>query len=214
MNGIEHYGAFVAACILLNLTPGADTLYILTRSVAQGRRAGLWSALGISAGCLVHTTLAALGLSLLLAASAWAFTAVKVAGAAYLIGLGAMALFGRHRALVPEGEPFPLPNPVKLLAHGLVTNVLNPKVALFFLAFLPQFIDPSRGGPWSFGLLGLTFFATGTLWCLILVFASSALTATLRRPRVGPWLNRGSGLVFVGMGLAVLFSHAPPEPSR
>lgn len=205
MAGIDHYGAFVAACILMNLTPGADTLYILTRSVAQGRRAGLWSALGICAGCLVHTSLAALGLSLLLAASAWAFTAVKVAGGAYLLWLGFTALFGRRQAFAVDGTPAAPESRTKLFVQGLATNVLNPKVALFFLAFLPPFVNPVTGGPVSFLLLGLTFFTTGTVYCLALVALSSGFTGFLRR-RAGAanLLNRGSGAVFVGMGTFVL----------
>jgi len=208
MFGIEHYGAFVVACVVMNLTPGADTLYILTRSVAQGRRAGLWSALGISAGCLVHTALAALGLSLVLATSAWAFTLVKVVGGAYLIWLGVTALFGKRQAFdLGQAEPAPAR---KLFFQGLATNVLNPKVALFFLAFLPPFVDPATGGPLSFVVLGLTFVTTGTLYCLGLVAVSSGFTAFLRRrPRATVFLNRGSGLVFVGLGGAVLVGERP-----
>jgi len=202
--GIEHYPAFVAACLLMNLAPGADTLYILTRSVAQGRRAGLWSALGISAGCLVHTTLAALGLSLLLAASAWAFTAVKIAGAAYLVWLGVTALIGKRQPL--SGSAPPGQSARVLFLQGLATNVLNPKVALFFLAFLPPFVDPATGGPVSFLLLGLTFFTTGSVYSLALVAVSAGFSAFLRRrPGAAAWMNRGSGLVFLGLGAAVLF---------
>lgn len=206
--GIEHYGAFVVACVVMNLTPGADTLYILARSVAQGRRAGLWSALGISAGCLVHTTLAALGLSLVLATSAWAFTAVKVVGGAYLIWLGITALFGKRRAF-ELGEASAAPART-LFLQGLATNVLNPKVALFFLAFLPPFVDSATGGPLSFLVLGLTFFTTGTIYCLALVALSSGFTAFLRRrPRAAGALNRGSGVVFLGLGAAVLVGERP-----
>ena len=208
--GIEHYPAFVAACILLNLTPGADTLYILTRSVTQGRRAGLWSAGGILAGCLVHTSLAALGLSLLLAASAWAFAAVKLAGAGYLVVLGLLTLFVKQTPFSAAGQALPREKAPKLFVQGLATNVLNPKVALFFLAFLPPFVNPATGGPLSFAALGLTFIATGTVYCLLLVLSSTALTRTLReRPRVGPWLNRGSGIVYLGMGTAVFLAERP-----
>lgn len=209
MAGIEHYGAFVAACVLMNLTPGADTLYILTKSVAQGRRAGLWSALGICAGCLVHTTLAALGLSLILASSAWAFLAVKIAGGVYLLWLGVTALFGKRRAFAVDGRPVRPESRRRLFLQGLATNVLNPKVALFFLAFLPPFVNPASGGPLSFLLLGLTFFTTGTIYCLVLVAVSSGFTAFLRR-RAGAAhaLNRGAGAVFVGMGAFVLLGES------
>jgi len=205
MFGIEHYGAFVVACVVMNLTPGADTLYILTRSVAQGRRSGLWSALGISAGCLVHTTLAALGLSLLLATSAWAFTAIKVVGGGYLLWLGVTALFGRRRSFAIDGTPKVPDGASRLFLQGLATNVLNPKVVLFFLAFLPPFVNPATGGPLSFLVLGLTFFTTGTVYCLGLVLASSGFTGFLRRrPGAATWLNRGSGAVFIALGAMVL----------
>src|ERR1700736_733039 len=140
MFGIHDFALFVTTGILLNLTPGPDTLYILGRSVAHGRRAGVASALGISVGSIFHTGAAALGLSAFLATSAWAFTAVKLAGAAYLIFLGV-------RALVQRGQNVSVPAEFKAntvpaaFRQGILTNILNPKVALFFLAFLPQFID-------------------------------------------------------------------------
>jgi threonine/homoserine/homoserine lactone efflux protein len=137
MFGIHDFGAFLAAGILLNLTPGPDTFYILGRSIAQGRRAGIASVLGISSGALIHTLAAALGLSVLLTASASAFLAVKLAGAAYLVYLGAKMFFGRKSATtLPTG--FSSSSFFTVYRQGLLTNVLNPKVALFFLAFMPQ----------------------------------------------------------------------------
>src|SRR6516162_2608024 len=141
MLGIHDYGLFVAAGILLNLTPGQDTLYILGSSIANGRRIGVASALGICSGCVVHTLAAALGLSAILASSATAFTVVKLAGAAYLIYLGIRALTARAHVLSPTGG-VASGSAITAFRQGVITNVLNPKVALFFLALLPQFIDP------------------------------------------------------------------------
>lgn len=201
----DQYLTFVAACVLLNLTPGSDTVYIVTRSVAWGRAAGLWSAAGIMTGCLVHTLLATLGLSAVLAASDLAFNALKLAGAAYLVWLGLRTLLRRAAPLGTQGPGGAAP-PRLLFLQGLATNVLNPKVALFFLALLPQFVDPGRAGPAAFALLGLTFVGTGSLWCLVLVAASARLTRGLReRPRTAAALTRGSGLVYLALGGLVLW---------
>jgi threonine/homoserine/homoserine lactone efflux protein len=207
MLGIHDYWLFVAAGVFLNLTPGQDTLYILGSSIAYGRRIGLASALGISAGCIVHTLAAALGLSAILATSATAFIAVKLAGAAYLIYLGIRALTTRadpisplqHAASIPTGLAF---------RRGVLTNVLNPKVALFFLALLPQFIDsdsPAKVG--AFLGLGLTFVATGTLWCLFLAVAASHIRGFfVEHPRALTHLGRASGTLFVFLGLRLAAS--------
>ncbi len=207
MFGIEHYTGFMLAGILLNLTPGADTLYILTRSIAQGRKAGMYSVLGISSGCLVHTSLAAFGLSVILGKSVLAFTLVQFAGAGYLMYLGV-------RAIVDKRNPFD--NRVidskhndyrTIYTQGVLTNVLNPKVALFFLSFLPQFIDPKNPyGPIPFMILGTTFLTTGTLWCFCLVFFASSITKVMRENHAGARiLQRMSGIVFLGLGLRLAF---------
>src|SRR5256714_5923379 len=140
MFGIHDFALFISTGILLNLAPGPDTLYILGRSIAHGRRAGVASALGISVGSIFHTCAAALGLSAFLATSAWAFTFVKLAGAAYLIFLGIRALFERQPELALPAH-FKQRGAAAAFRQGVLTNLLNPKVALFFLAFLPQFID-------------------------------------------------------------------------
>src|SRR4051794_15563720 len=174
MFGIHDFALFITTGILLNLTPGPDTLYILGRSIAHGRRAGVASALGISVGSIFHTGAAALGLSAILATSAWAFTFVKLAGAAYLIFLGVCALLEKQHELLLPGH-FKRRDATAAFRQGIVTNILNPKVALFFLAFLPQFIavnTPSKA--LAFILLGLTFVTTGTIWCLILAWFSGA----------------------------------------
>jgi len=202
MFGIHDFALFVATGILLNLTPGPDTLYILGRSIAHGRRAGIASALGISVGSIFHTGAAALGLSAFLATSAWAFTFVKLAGAAYLVFLGVRALLeGQDELSVPAH--FKQGGAAAAFRQGILTNILNPKVALFFLAFLPQFIDaaaPSKTV--AFLVLGLTFVTTGTIWCLILAWFSSAFSARLRQsPTVTAVLNRAVGSLFIFLGL-------------
>src|SRR6267378_8301637 len=142
MFGIHDFGLFLVAGILLNLTPGPDTVYILGRSVAQGREAGVASALGISLGSIFHTGAAALGLSAILATSALAFGTIKLIGGTYLIFLGIKMILDRRRELSLPSN-FRRRTNIAAFRQGVVTNILNPKVALFFLAFLPQFIDPS-----------------------------------------------------------------------
>ena len=206
MFGIHDYGLFVASAILLNIAPGQDTLYILGRSIGQGRRIGVYSALGVSAGTLVHTVAAALGLSAILAASATAFLVVKLAGAAYLVWLGLRALMAPALGMpVPAGSGGA--GAAKAFRQGLLTNVLNPKVALFFLAFLPQFVaSDSMAKTSAFLMLGLTFVTTGTIWVLILAAAAAQVRGLLAdRPRVQVWISRimGSLFVFLGLRLAV-----------
>jgi len=207
MLGIHDYWLFVVTGVLLNLAPGQDTLYILGSSIGYGRRIGLASALGICAGCMVHTLAAALGLSAILATSSTAFTAVKLAGAAYLVYLGI------HTLTAPAGAISLSARSASISAglafrRGVVTNVLNPKVALFFLALLPQFIDsnsPTKLG--AFLALGLTFIATGTIWCLSLAVAASRVRGFfIAYPRALTRLSRGSGVLFVFLGLRLAAS--------
>ena len=207
MLGIHDYWLFVAMGVLLNLTPGQDTLYILGSSIAYGRRVGLASALGISAGCIVHTLAAALGLSAILATSAAAFIAVKLAGAAYLIYLGIRAFTAREDVISPLPNASSTPTGLAF-RRGVLTNVLNPKVALFFLALLPQFIDsdsPTKVG--AFLVLGFTFVATGTVWCLFLAVAASHIRGFFgAHPRAFTHLSRASGALFVFLGLRLAAS--------
>ena len=202
MFGIHDFGLFLAAAILLNLTPGPDTIYILGRSIAQGREAGIASALGISLGSIFHTCAAALGLSAILATSAVAFGAIKLLGGAYLIFLGLKMFFGRSGQLSLPSN-FRRRTTWAAFQQGILTNVLNPKVALFFLAFLPQFIDPaSRTKVLAFLFLGLTFVTTGTIWCFILAWFASAFSNRLRtNETVARWLNRTAGALFVFLGM-------------
>lgn len=202
MFGIHDFGLFLAAGILLNLTPGPDTVYILGRSIAQGRDAGVASALGICVGSVFHTCAAALGLSAILATSALAFGAIKLFGGTYLIFLGIKMLLDRRKHLTLPSE-FRRRTITAAFRQGIFTNILNPKVALFFLAFLPQFIGPaSNAKVLAFITLGLTFVTTGTIWCLVLAWFASAFSVRLRtNETVGQWLNRAAGAFFVFLGL-------------
>lgn len=199
---------FLAASTLLVLTPGPDMLNVLIRALGQGRRAGLVTAAGVSAGILVHTAGAALGLAAVLAASASAFTLIKLLGAAYLIVTGLRAVFGRQERLELSGDTRTV-SMKSLFSKGFLINVLNPKVALFFLAFLPQFVSsPERTGPEMllFGLL----YALLTLICMSLIGwgAATARQAVLGRSWVAAVLQRGSGLLFLGFGVRLAVSEA------
>ena len=206
MPDIHHFALFLLAGLLLNLTPGADMLFIVSRSAARGARAGAVAALGVGAGCLVHVTAAAAGLSALIAASATAFAVVKWLGAAYLVWLGAGLLRARRAGAVPVAEGaarVPEQTLRAVFLQGMLTNVLNPKIVLFFLAFLPQFVDHAGGAQgWAFLLLGVVFDVNGTLFNLLVAWLAARTRARLGRAQaLGAWLRRATGLVFVGLGL-------------
>jgi len=207
MFGIHDFGLFLVAGILLNLTPGPDTVYILGRSIAHGREAGVASALGISLGSIFHTCAAALGLSAILATSAPAFGTIKLIGGAYLIFLGIKMILDRRKQLSLPST-FRRRTTTAAFRQGMLTNILNPKVALFFLAFLPQFIEPASSTKLvAFLILGLTFVTTGTIWCLVLAWFASAFSERLRKNEtVSQWLNRTAGAFFVFLGLRLAAS--------
>jgi threonine/homoserine/homoserine lactone efflux protein len=206
MLGTQHLALFVTSGILLNLTPGQDTLYIVGRSISQGRRAGMLSVLGILGGSAVHTCTAAFGLSAILATSAQAFIAVKLVGAAYLVYLGARLLLDRSRDLTP-GE-FGRESSWAIFRAGFVTNLLNPKVALFFMAFLPQFVDPAaESKAIAMLFLGAVFMFNGTMWCLFLAWGAAAMSRRLRERRFAAvMIRRATGALFVGLGVRLATS--------
>jgi len=197
---------FVGAALLLLVVPGPSVLYIVTQSVSHGRRAGIASVAGITTGTLVHIVAATVGLSALLASSALAFDVVKYLGAAYLIVVGVRRLAGLERG--QEERAGSTRDLRRLYGQGIVVNTLNPKTALFFLAFLPQFVDPSRGLAWvQILLLGLLFATLGFLsdgtWALV----AGTLGERLRRSRRFPAVQRYvSGSVFVGLGAVAALS--------
>jgi threonine/homoserine/homoserine lactone efflux protein len=207
MFGVHDLALFVASGLLLNVTPGPDTLYILSRTAGHGWRGGAVAALGIGAGCFAHICGAALGLSALLAASATAFTALKWLGGVYLVWMGLVML----REPVPDpaagsavsGAVVAPQSLRSIFAQGFATNALNPKVALFFLAFLPQFIDPnSTQKAFAFALLGLIFNFNATLWNLFVAWSAAKFSRRVGDSRrVRAWINRAIGGVFVFLGL-------------
>ncbi|MBG9582882.1 homoserine lactone transporter [Bacillus thuringiensis] len=208
MYGIINYEVFLLTGILLNLIPGADTMYIVGRSISQGRKAGVYSVFGIITGSLVHTLLVAFGLSIILTKSIVLFNTIKVIGVIYLVYLGIkMILDKTNVAFQASSNKL---NIRKIYVQGLLTSLTNPKVSLFFIAFLPQFIDTKASGPMPFIILGLTFTVTGLLWCLFVAYFSSYVTKKLRgNQKVGMILNKITGLIFIGVGLKLLQTKAP-----
>ncbi len=213
MLGITGFTLFVAAVMLLNVTPGPDTAYIVGRSVAQGRGAGVVSALGISAGCVVHTLACAFGLTALLAASATAFTIVKFAGAIYLIYLGVRLLFvgpSEEAGKTEQASVRSAPKSLRqLFTQGFVTNVLNPKVVLFFVSFFPQFVAAdSPNKVVTFLALGSVFVLMSTVWNTFVAWIAGSVTQRFSgKPAVKKWLDRVVGSAFVSLGLKLATSH-------
>jgi threonine/homoserine/homoserine lactone efflux protein len=193
-----NLGLFALAALALLLIPGPSVLYVVTQSAEQGRVAGLASVAGIHAGTLVHVAAAAAGISALVLASAVAFTTVKLAGAAYLIYVGIRRLLDRS----PEADVEPRRAPLRaLFFRGALVNVLNPKTALFFLAFLPQFVDTARGGVWfQVVVLGVLFIALGLISDSLYALAGGYIGGLLRRRRTA--MRYASGTIYIGLGTA------------
>lgn len=207
MLGIHDLALFIVSGLLLNMAPGPDSLLVMARSASQGWRAGSMAALGIGAGTCVHIVAAALGMSALLATSATAFMLVKLVGAAYLLYIGIGMLLTRRRGNGAVADALPPLSHGRIFAQGFLTNVLNPKVALFFLAFVPQFIHPdAEHKALAFLLLGAVFNVNGMLWCHFLALSTVFARQRLRIGRgLGLWLERGVGgvLALLGVKLAL-----------
>lgn len=206
MLGLADLHLFVLAGLLLNITPGPDMAYVMGRSARHGWPAGAVAALGIGAGCIVHVIAGAIGVTALLAASAVAFTALKIAGAAYLIWIGLSLLLAKANdgadapAMAPKTDAA---SPGAIFVEAFLINVFNPKVALFFLAFLPQFIAPDAPSKaLAFVVLGCIFNCTGTAWNLLVAWGT-ARTARMFSAGSGVrrWLDRAMGALFVGLGV-------------
>lgn len=214
MPDFQHLLLFIAAGWLLNLTPGPDVLYIVTHSLRSRARAGIIAGLGITAGCFVHIFAAAVGVSALLATSAMAFTVLKWMGAAYLLWIGVKILFSRRPQLTTDlraaaaSEP---QRPLKaIFIGGFWTNVLNPKVAIFFLAFVPQFIAPDAASPaLAFALLGVLFnlnaIPVNTGWALVAAWMAKRDAVQ----RGMHWLDRAAGVMFIGFGIKLALTDHP-----
>jgi len=202
--GITDLPLFIAAGLLLNITPGPDLLFIVGRATAQGVRAGVAAAFGIAAGCLVHTAAVALGVAALLAASSAAFEIVKLAGATYLLYLGVRLLLAAPAPLADGRGPAASARTV--FWQGFATNVLNPKVALFFLALLPQFVAPdapSKG--MALALLGTIFAANSLLVIVPVAWLAGRLGDRLQQAEAARrWLDRALGVLFIGLALRLV----------
>lgn len=206
MLGTMDLGVFVLAGLILNITPGVDMLYIASRSTAQGTKAGVIAALGIGAGCLVHILFAAFGLSVVLATSALAFTLVKLVGATYLVYLGITTLISlRSSAEAATRVVVPL-FPRQIFRQAILINILNPKVALFFMALLPQFVAPQATHPAiSFLFLGCLFDFNGTIVNIIFAVFSSRIAARLRQYAIlGRIFKTAVGGLFIGLGVRLV----------
>lgn len=205
MTGIVNFETFLLTGILLNLTPGNDTIFILSKSIGQGKKAGIISALGVATGSMIHTIFAAFGLSLIIAKSIFLFTIIKYAGTVYLLFIGYKMLTNKRPLTTDIASGSNSINYFRIYRDAIFTNVLNPKVALFFIAFVPQFIDPFfKNTILPFITLGLAFITTGTIWCLILAtFASSIFAKLKSNKNVSTYINRICGIALIGLGVKV-----------
>jgi threonine/homoserine/homoserine lactone efflux protein len=203
---IDQFLGFLATAVLLTLSPGPDNLMVLSIGMTHGRARGIAFGLGCALGCLSHTLLAVLGVSALLAASPPAFGALRIAGGLYLGWIGWHALRSPGGPAAPGDARTPIDGAAALLRKGVLANAINPKVTLFFLSFLPQFVAPGRGdGNLQTALLGLTFTVQAAVVFGLLGACSGGIGAWLaRRPRAGLWLDRAAGVVFVGLGLRLI----------
>ncbi|MFC4655078.1 LysE family translocator [Rheinheimera marina] len=203
MFGIENLWLFVISGLLLNMSPGPDTVLIVSRSASQGIRAGLIAVAGIGSGVCVHIVAAALGVSALLTTSATAFTLVKLAGAAYLLYLGVKMLLAKRAPAGGQAKTVAAASARSIFLQGFVTNVLNPKVALFFLAFVPQFIAADAANKaLAFLVLGGIFNLNGMLWCMFLAVSAGLAGKKMKvSSAVGYWLDKSVGALFVALGV-------------
>ena len=212
MLGIHDLTLFIIACVLLAITPGPDSTLVFTQSLRHGARGGIVASLGTITGCVVHVTAASVGLSAILAASAHAFNAVKWAGAVYLAFIGIRMIVTSGR-VGPEGAAAapPVLRASSLFWTGFLTNVLNPKVAVFFVAFLPQFVASDAAyAPLGFALLGVIVIVVGFIWLVGIAFlAARSARALSGRTRLTLWLERALGAAFIALAARLAFAERP-----
>lgn len=208
MIGIENLGGFVMAAIIVVATPGIDTIMVLTRSISKGRTAGLYSALGVSLGLIFHTCAVTFGLSLIIAKSAMAFGIIKYLGAGYLIYIGLKALLSKSEQMEIKPAEMKTEGAKKMFITAFISDVLNPKIAIFFLAFLPQFIHKTAiNDPIPYLVLGSIMFLITLIWCSFLaIMGSKAALLFNSNKNAEKWMNKSSGLVFILLGLKVAFT--------
>ncbi|MDP9229246.1 MAG: LysE family translocator [Bacteroidota bacterium] len=204
---IQNFYLFLSVSLLINLSPGPDMLYTAARSLSQGTKAGILSALGIFSGCLFHITAAVFGLSKIIQESVFLFSIIKYAGACYLVYLGLRSLFNKKKTET-EIAPLAAISNKKIFLQGVITNVLNPKVAIFFLSFLPQFIDPkSIFLKEQITFLGLWFAVQGTLILIIVALITGYFQAILKKNKsFWNWQEKITGLILVGLGMKMFFT--------
>ena len=202
---------FLVASALLTIAPGPDIIYVLTRGVSQGPKAGIAAALGFATGCIFHTLLAALGIAALIRSSPVAFDAVRYAGAAYLIWIGIQAL--RHRSSFSIEAASDTKTLGTIFRQSVIGNALNPKVTLFFLSFLPQFVNAQSGHVgWQMALLGVIFMVqTVAIFGLVAVFSGWLGAWIRRKPAVGERLNLFAGVTFIALGIRVALPDLAPK---
>jgi threonine/homoserine/homoserine lactone efflux protein len=202
MMPLDLYLSYLVAALVVIAAPGPDSLNSLAIGIARGRREGVAYALGVGVGCLVHTLWAMLGISAVVAASATLFNVIKWIGVAYLVWLGLQALRSSGSLAAMTAAPAGERDALQRFRQGVLTNALNPKVMLFFLAFLPQFVDPQHGVAvlWQLALMGLTFTAITALAYSALAWSAGTVGARLfKQPRIALWLERATGIVFIAM---------------
>ena len=209
MMPLDLYLSYLVAALIVIASPGPDSLNSLAIGISRGRREGVAYALGVGVGCLTHTVWAMLGISAIVAASATLFNVIKWIGVAYLVWLGIQSLRSQVSIAAMNDTPQNSGNAVQRFRQGVLTNALNPKVMLFFLAFLPQFVDPQHGVAviWQLGLMGLTFTVITAVAYSALAWSAGSVGARLvKQPRIALWLERATGIVFVAMAARLAFA--------
>ena len=204
MFGIVNFTVFVSSCIILHFAPGADTMYILGKTLSGGKKSGIISVFGISTGVLIHTILVAFGLSAVLSKSILAFNIIKTLGAVYLIYMGIKSIM--DKSSLEESRENKIENLKEIYFQGVITNILNPKVALFFLAFLPQFINENNQyGILPFILLGISFCITSSIYGIILaIFSGEVLKFFNKDSRFSTKMKKISGIIYILLGVGIL----------
>lgn len=205
MTGIINLETFLITALIVVTTPGIDTIMVLTRSISKGKKAGLYSALGVSLGLIFHTCAVTFGLSLIIAQSAIAFGIIKYLGATYLIYIGLKSLLSKSEQTEIRATSIKITAMRKMFLTAFLSDVLNPKIAIFFLAFLPQFIQPTKiNNPVPYLLLGLIMFVITLVWCSFLAMMGSKVATFFNKNKnTESWLNKTSGIVFIILGLKV-----------
>lgn len=203
--GIENFAAFLITALIFVITPGMDTIFVLNKSIARGKRSGVYAGLGINTGVLVHTCLGALGLSVIIARSPVGFLMVKYIGALYILYLGIIGFRSKKDVLSQENSSAGNQKKGDFWS-GFITNVLNPKVALFFIAFFPQFIlQDQMQSPVPFIVLGITYAILGIVWLVLLACCAGIFTDKIRsNPKIGLKINKITGLIFIGMAVMMV----------